>query len=37
MLNVSSRTSPPQPEPHQNPVLTVNDAPHPAVLTMNDV
>ena len=37
ILNVSSRTSPPQPEPQQNPLLTVNDAPHPAMLTMNGV
>jgi hypothetical protein len=37
MLNVSSRTSPPQPKPPENTVLTVNNAPHPPVLTANDV
>jgi hypothetical protein len=34
---VSSHTSHPQPEPRENPTLTVKDAPHPAMLTVNDV
>jgi hypothetical protein len=35
MLKVSSHTSTPQPELQGNPALTVNDAPHPAMLTVN--
>jgi hypothetical protein len=35
MLKVSSHTSRPQPEPPENPALTVNDATTPAMLTAN--
>ena len=35
MLNVSSRTSHPQPKPRENNMITVNDA--PAMLTVNGV
>jgi hypothetical protein len=35
MLKVSSHTSDPQPKPSENPVLTVNDAPAPTMLTVN--
>jgi len=37
MLNVSSHTSHPQPEPHENSMVTVNDPPAPAMLTVNGV
>ena len=37
MLNVSSHTSHPQPKPRENRMLTVNDAPAPAMLTVNGV
>jgi hypothetical protein len=37
MLKVSSHTSRPQPEPRENGMLTVNDAPRPAMLTVNGV
>jgi hypothetical protein len=35
MLKVSSHTSPPQPEPRENRMLTTNDAPRPTVLAVN--
>jgi hypothetical protein len=35
MLKVSSHTTPPQPEPRENHILTINDATSPAVLTIN--
>jgi hypothetical protein len=37
MLTVSSHTSHPQPEPRETPTLIVNDAPRPAMLTVNGV
>jgi hypothetical protein len=37
MLKVSSHTSHPQPKPRENHTRTVNDAPLPAVLTVNGV
>ena len=37
MLKVSSHTSHPQPKPRGKPMLTVNDATRPAVLTVNGV
>jgi len=36
MLTLSSHTSTPQPEPRENPVHTADDAPRPAMLTLND-
>ena len=36
MLTVSSHTSAPQPEPRENPMHTVEDAPAKTVLTLND-
>jgi len=36
MLTLSSHTSHPQPKPRTKPVLTVNDATSPPVLTLND-
>jgi hypothetical protein len=36
MHTLSSHTSTPQPEPRENPVLTVNDASRRTVLTLND-
>jgi len=35
MLTLSSHTSRPQPKPRTKPMLTVNDATSPAVLTLN--
>jgi len=35
MLKVSSHTSRPQPKPRENSMHTVNDAPAPAMLTVN--
>jgi len=35
MLTLSSHTSHPQPKPRRNPMLTVNDATSPAMLTVN--
>jgi hypothetical protein len=35
MLKVSSHTSPRNPNSRENPVLTVNDAPSPAMLAVN--
>ncbi len=37
MLKVSSHTSHPQPEPRETPAPTANDAPRPAMLTVNGV
>jgi hypothetical protein len=37
MLKVSSHTGHPQPKPRENHMHTVNDAPPPAVLTVNGV
>jgi hypothetical protein len=36
MLTLSSHTSTPQPELRENPVHTTDDAPRPAMLTLND-
>jgi hypothetical protein len=36
MHTLSSHTSTPQPEPSENPMLTVKDAPAETMLTLND-
>jgi hypothetical protein len=36
MLTLSSHTSTPQPEPHENPVHTTDAASRPTMLTPND-